>query len=136
MFWERSANDSFPTLRSQWQIIVSVASLDQNVQKRKVDVKSRLRDARGQLAVRASAQVRDHDRLQPRCRIRPNLAHELVLTRVNQLRIADFTYIRLLEGFAFLAVILDAFPAEDRLGAGSLVQSSMVLSAVHQKKSA
>jgi putative transposase len=42
-------------------------------------------------------------------RIYPNLARELVLTGVNQLWIADLTYIRLLEEFVFLAAILDAF---------------------------
>jgi transposase InsO family protein len=46
----------------------------------------------------------NHDR-----RIYPNLARELVLTSVNQLWIADLTYIRLLEEFVFLAAILDAF---------------------------
>jgi putative transposase len=39
----------------------------------------------------------------------PNLARELVLTGVNQLWIADLTYIRLVEEFVFLAAILDAF---------------------------
>jgi len=39
----------------------------------------------------------------------PNLARELVLTGVNQLWIADLTYIRLREEFVFLAAILDAF---------------------------
>jgi putative transposase len=42
-------------------------------------------------------------------RIYPNLARALVLTSVNQLWIADLTYIRLLEEFVFLAAILDAF---------------------------
>jgi putative transposase len=42
-------------------------------------------------------------------RIYPNLARELVLSGVNQLWIADLTYIRLLEEFVFLAAILDAF---------------------------
>jgi putative transposase len=42
-------------------------------------------------------------------RIYPNLARELVLTGVNQLWIADLTYIRLLEEFVFLAAILDAY---------------------------
>jgi transposase InsO family protein len=46
----------------------------------------------------------NHDR-----RIYPNLARELVLTGVNQLWIADITYIRLLEEFVFLAAMLDAF---------------------------
>jgi putative transposase len=39
----------------------------------------------------------------------PNLARELVLTGVNQLWIADLTYIRLAAEFVFLAAILDAF---------------------------
>lgn len=39
----------------------------------------------------------------------PNLARELALTGVNQLWIADLTYIRLAEEFVFLAAILDAF---------------------------
>ena len=38
----------------------------------------------------------------------PNLARKLVLIGVNQLWIADVTYIRLLEEFVFLAAILDA----------------------------
>jgi transposase InsO family protein len=41
--------------------------------------------------------------------IYPNLARELVLTGVNQLWIADITYIRLREEFVYLAAILDAF---------------------------
>jgi len=39
----------------------------------------------------------------------PNRARELVLSGVNQLWIADLTYIRLREEFVFLAAILDAF---------------------------
>jgi putative transposase len=39
----------------------------------------------------------------------PNLACHLVLSGVNQLWIADLTYIRLREEFVFLAAILDAF---------------------------
>ena len=39
----------------------------------------------------------------------PNLAGELQLTNVNQLWIADITYIRLETEFVYLAVILDAF---------------------------
>jgi putative transposase len=41
--------------------------------------------------------------------IYPNLARGLVLSGVNQLWIADLTYIRLLQEFVFLAAILDAF---------------------------
>jgi putative transposase len=39
----------------------------------------------------------------------PNLIAGLVLTAPNQVWVADITYIRLLEEFIFLAVILDAF---------------------------
>jgi transposase InsO family protein len=42
-------------------------------------------------------------------RVVPNLARGLVLTGLDQLWVADITYLRLLEEFAFLAVILDAF---------------------------
>lgn len=39
----------------------------------------------------------------------PNLAQSMVLTGVDQLWLADITYIRLLEEFVYLAVILDAY---------------------------
>lgn len=42
-------------------------------------------------------------------RIYPNLARTISLTGPNQLWVADITYVRLLQGFAYLAVILDAF---------------------------
>src|SRR6187200_1306025 len=42
-------------------------------------------------------------------RIYPNLAGEMKLTNVNQLWVADITYIRLESEFVYLAVILDAF---------------------------
>lgn len=41
--------------------------------------------------------------------IYPNLAADLILSGLNQLWVADITYIRLLEEFVFLAVILDAY---------------------------
>jgi putative transposase len=41
--------------------------------------------------------------------IYPNLAKDLVLTGINQLWVADITYIRLETEFVFLAVVLDAF---------------------------
>ena len=44
-----------------------------------------------------------------RWRVVPNLARGLELTGLNQLWVADITYIRLAEGFAYLAVVLDAF---------------------------
>jgi transposase InsO family protein len=39
----------------------------------------------------------------------PNLAREIRPTRLNQLWVADITYVRLLREFIYLAVILDAF---------------------------
>ena len=42
-------------------------------------------------------------------RIYPNLAAKMVPTNINQLWVADITYIRLLREFVYLAVILDAF---------------------------
>jgi putative transposase len=42
-------------------------------------------------------------------KVYPNLARTMVLTGVDQLWVADITYIRLREEFVFLAVILDAF---------------------------
>jgi transposase InsO family protein len=39
----------------------------------------------------------------------PNLAGDMLLSGLDQLWVADITYIRLQEEFAFLAVILDAF---------------------------
>lgn len=42
-------------------------------------------------------------------RVVPNLARGLVATGLDQLWVADITYVRLLEEFAYLAVLLDAF---------------------------
>jgi transposase InsO family protein len=42
-------------------------------------------------------------------RVVPNLARGMELTAIDQLWVADITYIRLQEQFAFLAVVLDAF---------------------------
>ena len=39
----------------------------------------------------------------------PNLAKSLVLTGLNQLWVSDITYVQLLHGFVYLAVVLDAF---------------------------
>ncbi len=39
----------------------------------------------------------------------PNLAEHLILNDVNQLWVADITYVRLLTEFVYLAVVLDAF---------------------------
>lgn len=42
-------------------------------------------------------------------RVVPNLARGMIVTDVDQLWVADITYLHLAEEFAFLAVILDAF---------------------------
>jgi transposase InsO family protein len=42
-------------------------------------------------------------------RVVPNLARDLEVTGLDQLWVADITYVRLLEEFAFLAIVLDAF---------------------------
>lgn len=42
-------------------------------------------------------------------KVYPNLARDMALTGVDQLWVADITYIRLREEFVFLAVILDAY---------------------------
>jgi transposase InsO family protein len=42
-------------------------------------------------------------------RVVPNMARGLVPTGLDQLWVADITYVRLLEEFAYLAVLLDAF---------------------------
>ena len=44
-----------------------------------------------------------------RLTVYPNLARDMVLTNINQLWVADITYIRLLREFIYLAVLLDAF---------------------------
>jgi putative transposase len=50
----------------------------------------------------------------------PNLARHLVPLAVNQLWVADITYIRMSEAFVYLAVVLDGFslPARSRFGGG------------------
>ena len=42
-------------------------------------------------------------------RVVPNLARGLIASDVDQLWVADITYVRLLEQFAYLAIVLDAF---------------------------
>lgn len=46
----------------------------------------------------------DHNR-----RVYPNLARDLVLSGINQLWVADITYVRLEMEFVYLAVVIDAF---------------------------
>ena len=68
----------------------------------------RLMRADNLLCLRKRAFVRttdsDHD-----LPVYPNLARELQVTGLNQLWVADITYIRLVLEFVYLAVILDAF---------------------------
>jgi putative transposase len=42
-------------------------------------------------------------------RVVPNLTRGIILTGLDQLWVADITYIRMLEEFSYLAVVLDAF---------------------------
>jgi transposase InsO family protein len=42
-------------------------------------------------------------------RIYPNLARSMVLTEINQLWVADITYVRLQQEFIYLAVLLDVY---------------------------
>ena len=44
-----------------------------------------------------------------RFRVHPNLAESLEITNINQLWVADLTYLRLEQEFAYLAVVLDAY---------------------------
>ena len=67
----------------------------------------------------------------------PNLAHGMQLSGLDQLWVADITYIRLTEEFAYLAVVLDAFSRRvigramaDHLGASLAVAAlTMALAA-------
>jgi transposase InsO family protein len=58
------------------------------------------------LRKRAFVRTTDSDHELP---VYPNLARELQVTGLNQLWVADITYIRLVLEFVYLAVILDAF---------------------------
>jgi putative transposase len=61
----------------------------------------------------------------------PNLARRIVPTTVNQLWIADITYIRLSEEFIYLAVVLDAFSRRViGWGLASHLQASLALDAL------
>ena len=42
-------------------------------------------------------------------RVVPNLARQMELTGLDQLWVADITYVRMREEFAYLAIVLDAF---------------------------
>jgi hypothetical protein len=79
-----------------------------------------LREAAYHRRVTPQAEVRHHHGFQSRRKVYPNLASEMELTGVDQLWVADITYIRLEAEFVYLAVILEpVLPAGDRLGAGS-----------------
>src|ERR1051326_1823249 len=60
------------------------------------------------LCLRRRAFVRTTDS-DHQLRVYPNLARELQVSGLNQLWVADITYIRLVLEFVYLAVILDAF---------------------------
>jgi transposase InsO family protein len=72
-------------------------------------------------------------------RIYPNLARKMELTGIDQLWVADITYIRLESEFVFLAVILDAFSrrvigwALDRTLEDTLTLSALQM-AIHQRQ--
>ena len=59
--------------------------------------------------MRGEAEVRGDDGLGARAEVYPNRAGSMILTGVDQLWVADITYIRLEEEFVYLAVILDAY---------------------------
>src|SRR2546426_5724066 len=67
----------------------------------------RLMRADNLLCLRRRAFVRTTDS-DHQLRVYPNLARELKVSGLNQLWVADITYIRLLVEFVYLAVILDA----------------------------
>lgn len=60
------------------------------------------------LAVRKKKFVRTTDS-EHRFLVHPNLAQDLIVNDINQLWVADLTYIRLRCEFVYLAVVLDAF---------------------------
>jgi transposase InsO family protein len=68
----------------------------------------RLMRADNLLCLRRRAFVRTTDS-NHQLRVYPNLARDLKVNGLNQLWVADITYIRLLTEFVYLAVILDAF---------------------------
>src|SRR4029453_9907790 len=68
----------------------------------------RLLRADNLLCLRRRAFVATTDSRHP-LTVYPNLARELVLTDINQLWVADITYIRLQRQFIYLAAVLDAY---------------------------
>ena len=75
----------------------------------------------------------DHDRP-----VYPNLAGNMMLSGINQLWVADITYIRLELEFVFLAVILDAYSrrvigwALDRTLEGELTRAALRMALEHR----
>src|SRR5690349_6680661 len=63
----------------------------------------------------------------------PNLAQYMVLSAVNQLWVADITYLRLASEFAYFAVVLDAF-SRRALGwaVGPSLQAALPLKALNR----
>lgn len=63
----------------------------------------------------------------------PNLAKDMIVTAPNQLWVADITYIRILAGFVYLAVILDLF-ARKAIGyaLSKTLESELTLSALRR----
>jgi len=57
--------------------------------------------------------------------IYPNLAKEMVLTNIDQLWVADITYIRLQVEFVYLAVLLDALRTNLTSPRGSRTTTAM-----------
>ena len=84
----------------------------------------RLMRADNLLCLRKRAFVRTTDS-DHKLRVYPNLAHELKPSGLNQLWVADITYIRLLLEFVYLAVILDAFRALGRTLEAELTLSTL-----------
>ena len=68
----------------------------------------RLLRADNLLCLRRRAFVRTTDS-NHKLTVYPNLARKLVLSNINQLWVADITYIRLVREFVYLAVLLDAY---------------------------
>ena len=70
---------------------------------------------------------------QHRFRVYPNLVEHLVIEDINQLWVADLTYIRLMEEFVYLAVVLDAFSRRVVGSAlGRTLQASLPLAALNR----
>jgi len=90
----------------------------------------RLMRADNLLALRKKRYVLTTDSHHPFA-IYPNLAPRLVVTGINQLWVADITYIRLREIFLYLAVVLDAH-SRKAVGweLGDTLQASLALAAL------